>query len=66
MGSYESVKKKFVDELKEFEGPCLSYDARNIYCQFYRLAKDANTLANRYGDILVNPIWTEKFFRIDP
>ncbi len=65
-GKIESAQAKLVDKLKEFDGPCLSYETHTYYQQFWKLFGDAQNIVNSYGDILLNPNWQERFFRYDP
>ncbi|MDO8508782.1 MAG: hypothetical protein Q7S27_03805 [Nanoarchaeota archaeon] len=60
------AKDELVEKLKEFDGPCLSLDAFELYMQCTGIRLNANALVSNYGDILLNPNWPERFFRFDP
>jgi len=62
----EKAKADLVERLKEVEGPCLSFDAPGLYEQFTRLYDDAPKLIREYGDILRNPMWRKRLFKLDP
>ena len=62
----EEAKADLVERLKEVEGPCLSFDAPGLYGQFARLYSDAPELIRSYGDVLKNPRWRKRLFKLDP
>ena len=62
----EKAKADLVEKLKEVEGPCLSFDAPGLYEQFARLYVDAPKLIEEYGDVLKNPMWRARLFKLDP
>ncbi len=62
----EEAKADLVERLKEVDGPCLSFDAPQIYEQMQRLYEDAPELIQKYGDILISPNWKTRVFRLDP
>ena len=60
------AKSELIEKLKEFDGLCLSLDSFNLIMQRNRLLYDAEDLVNKYGDILLNRNWGERFFVLDP
>ena len=62
----EEAKSELIERLKEFKGPCLSSDARIIMRQTCKLCEDSPSLIAKYGDILLNPNWRQRFFMLDP
>lgn len=62
----EEAKTTLVERLKEVDGPCLSFDAPQIYKQMMGLFADAPELIQKYGDILRTPLWKTRFFKLDP
>ncbi len=62
----EEAKTDLIKKLKEIEGPCLSYDAPVLFNQMFRLYAKSQVLIQNYGDILKQPNWKTRFFRLDP
>lgn len=64
----ETAKKDLIEKLKEYDGPCLSLDAPELHSQMWRLYNydNATTLIGKYGDIIKDPLWQTKFFKLDP
>jgi len=62
----EEAKNNLTGELKKFDGPCLSFDAPLISDQMIYLYKNAPTLIQNCGDVLTDPMWKRRFFRLDP
>ena len=62
----DRAASELVEKLKEFEGPCLSFDTLSLSVQRTGVLRDAAKIVNNYGDILLNPNWQERFFRFDP
>ena len=62
----EQARTGLIDKLRKYKGPCLSFDAPNILSQASRLYLDEPYLTNTYGDILTDPNWRRRFFRVDP
>ena len=62
----EETKADLIERLKEIGGPCLSFDAPELFFQNNRLYEDASELIQKYGDILLNPVWRTRLFRLDP
>ncbi len=63
----EEAKSELVERLKKTtKGPCLSLDAPAIFDQMMRLYKDAPVLIENYGDVLKQPAWQTRLFRLDP
>lgn len=62
----DNTELSLVERLKQIEGPCLSKDALDFHDQFWRTFDNAPSIVENYGDILLNPLWRERFFRYDP
>ena len=62
----EEAKYYLVEKLKEVDGPCLSFDAPEIFIQMWELFYHAQELIQKYGDVLKTPDWKTRFFRLDP
>lgn len=62
----ELANKEILEMLKQTRGPQLSYEAKPLFDQAQRFFKASQTLQDSYGDILLDPDWQRRFFRIDP
>ncbi len=63
----EKAKAELIDKLKEIEGPALSFDVPSFVKQIGRINfGELTDVVNSYGDILFNPGWPDRLFRIDP
>ncbi|MCH7850421.1 MAG: hypothetical protein IH845_02150 [Nanoarchaeota archaeon] len=62
----KEAKSDLIGKLKEVDGPCLSFDTPDLINQSIGLSNVADNLINNYGDILMDPNWSRRFFRLDP
>lgn len=59
------ARSELVERLKEVGGPCLSLDAHSVLSQHVGLFEKAPGLIAQYGDVLMNPDWRARFFKLD-
>lgn len=62
----ERTKTDLIERLKNVRGPTLSFDAFSLLSQRVALYHDAALLLQKYGDILKNPMWERRLFKLDP
>ena len=62
----EKAKTDLIEILKQVEGPCLSLDSPGLFRQACELYGNASKVIANYGDIIKDPLWKTKFFKLDP